>query len=138
MRNFRNLRAWHLAHEISLSVPDSLPERTSRRIPGLRSQAISAAGSIPANLAEGCARPSERDFLHFVDIAIASLAELESHLLRARDGLVLESADYDTLTTKLIILKGMLLSLSRTLQHSIALEENTAKKRQRPFPPSPT
>jgi four helix bundle protein len=44
-----------------------------------------SAASIPANLAEGCARGSDQDFARFVQIAMGSAAEVEYHLLLAKD-----------------------------------------------------
>ena len=44
-------RVWHLAHELSLEVIEALSVPVVRRIPGLRTQAVSAATSVAANLA---------------------------------------------------------------------------------------
>jgi four helix bundle protein len=43
---------------------------------GLQAQLRRAAVSVTANLVEGCARRSERDFLHFISIAIGSASEV--------------------------------------------------------------
>jgi len=47
---------------------------------GLTSQLRPAALSIPANIVEGYARRSEKELLHFINIALGSLAETEYSL----------------------------------------------------------
>lgn len=44
------------------------------------SQAIRAAQSIPANVAEGHQRPGRADYKQYVSIARGSAAELDTHL----------------------------------------------------------
>ena len=52
---------------------------------GLSSQMRRAAVSVPSNIAEGSQRTSDKDFAHFILMAKASLAELETQLLVAKD-----------------------------------------------------
>jgi len=59
---------------------------------GLQSQSRRAAISVAANLVEGCARRSEREYLNFVGIAIGSASEVRYLLgLSARLGFVSEN-----------------------------------------------
>ena len=48
---------------------------------GLVSQMTRAAVSIPSNLAEGTGRNSDKDFAHFISIAIGSLYELHTQVI---------------------------------------------------------
>jgi four helix bundle protein len=82
-QNFRSLKVWQLGMQLVEEV-----YRLSQRFPkqeayGLGSQIQRAAVSIPANIAEGHAIGSSKDFLRFLAIAQGSLAELETHLLLA-------------------------------------------------------
>jgi four helix bundle protein len=79
-QRFRDLHAWRmsvaLAKEIYL-VTARFP--TGERF-GLVSQMRRAAVSVPSNIAEGSARRSRRQFAHFLEISLGSLAELETQL----------------------------------------------------------
>ncbi len=123
MQDFKKLRVWHLAHELSVKVIAALPARRAGAVPGLRAQAIRAATSAAANLAEGCARATRQEFLHFVEIALGSLNELEGHLLIGRDAGVVHVRHHLELQTDLELVRRMLLSLIRALQRHIADDE---------------
>ena len=75
MANYRKLIAWQKAHALALriyKISDSFP---SREIYGLTSQLRSAALSVPTNIVEGYSRTSQKEFKHFLDIALGSNAE---------------------------------------------------------------
>lgn len=61
---------------------------------GLMSQIRRSAVSIPSNVAEGSARSTTRELIHFLRIARGSLAELETQLLLAREFGYLQESDY--------------------------------------------
>ncbi len=51
---------------------------------GLASQIQRSAVSLPSNIAEGQGRNSNKEFNHFLGIALGSLAELETQLILAQ------------------------------------------------------
>jgi len=52
---------------------------------GIVSQMRRAAVSIPSNIAEGSARFSDKESARFIDVAIGSVAELETQLIISKE-----------------------------------------------------
>lgn len=67
---------------------------------GLTSQMRRSVVSIPANIAEGAARKSNKEFIQFLYISLGSLSELETQLLLSKefnyfnDSLIFEELDF--------------------------------------------
>jgi len=80
---------------------------------GLTSQIRRAAVSVPANIAEGAARDSSKEFSHFLSNAQGSASELATELLIAfRLGLLSES-DYRRTQSELDDIGRMIYGLSQ-------------------------
>ena len=78
---FKDLEIWKEAVNLSLeiySITQSFPKEEQY---GIISQMRRCAISIPSNIAEGSVRKSDRDTLRFVEIAIGSIAELETQVI---------------------------------------------------------
>jgi four helix bundle protein len=118
MRDFRELKVWHKAHELTLAVYEATRSFPSNELYGLTGQTRRAASSIPANIAEGCGRTGDGDFLRFLHIAAGSASELEYHLLLARDLHLLQPKTHDDLTAGVREVKQMLASLVRKVTSS--------------------
>jgi four helix bundle protein len=116
MQDFKRLNVWRKAHELVLAVDAAFPPRSCRRTPWLRHQILRAAASISANIAEGCGKGSSREFLRFLDIAIASSRETENHWLLARDLKLISVADHEKLESMTIEVRRMLVGLSKALR----------------------
>lgn len=82
-KNFRDLKVWQLGMQLAEEVYRLSQEFPKHETYGLGSQIQRAAVSIPANIAEGHAIGSSKDFARFLGIAQGSLAELETHLMLA-------------------------------------------------------
>lgn len=84
MRDYAKIEAWRLADDFAVAVYEHTRNFSREEIYGLTSQVRRAAYSIAANIVEGAARETKRDYLHFLHIARASLAEAQYFLHLAR------------------------------------------------------
>ena len=118
MGDYRSLNVWRRAHQLTLLVYQLTGCFPKAELFGLTSQIRRAASSIPANLAEGCGRNSDRELARFGRIALGSANELDYHLLLARDLGFLASADYIRATDELTEVTRMLASLVKRVADS--------------------
>ena len=80
INSFRDLIAWQKAMDLAERIYDLTDPFPKEETFGLKLQLRRCAVSISSNIAEGHARHSTRDFIHFLRIARGSLAEAESQL----------------------------------------------------------
>ena len=116
MKNFRNLEVWRLGHDLARRVYRLTSAFPREEQFSMTSQARRAAISIPANIAEGCGRGSNRDFSRFLQIAAGSASGLEYHLLLSRDLGFLAASDYESAEAHEIRVKKMLSALIRKVK----------------------
>ena len=81
MKDFRDLNVWKKAHALTLAAYKVSRSFPKEELFTLTSQMRRAAGSISANIAEGCGRGSDPEFSRFLQVAMGSASELEYHLL---------------------------------------------------------
>jgi four helix bundle protein len=77
VRDFRKLQVWQKSHQLALDIYRLTIDFPKSEQFGLTRQMRRAAVSIPANIAEGCGRETEREFQRFLHIAAGSANELE-------------------------------------------------------------
>ena len=115
MQDFRDLHVWQEAHALALNVHRIGSGIRGATYVSLRSQMIRAATSVAANIVEGRAQPSDREFARFLRIAAASAAELEYHIIFGMDTGVIKKVDGDKLRESLEIVRKMLHKLIGSL-----------------------
>lgn len=75
MRDYTKIQAWKLADDLTVIIYEQTRSFPKEERYELTSQLRRAAFSVPANITEGSARESKRDYLHFLYIARGSLME---------------------------------------------------------------
>ena len=109
MRDFHTLNIWKRSHQLTLDVYNATKSFPSDELFGLTSQIRRAVSSIPTNIAEGCGRVSNKDFAHFLQIAIGSTSELEYELLLAHSLNYINDSDYQSFSDETIAVRKMII-----------------------------
>jgi four helix bundle protein len=116
-RDPRKLRVFQLADSLVVEIYRSTKKFPADERYGLRAQMRRAAVSAAANIVEGCARKSTRDYLNFLNIAAGSAAETRYLLsLAARIG-VLTPESIEGATERYTELLGGLVKLIQSLEN---------------------
>jgi len=76
MRDHRRLEVFQLADALVVLVYHATRHFPREEAFGLTAQMRRSAVSVPANIVEGCARQSERDYARFLDISFGSVREI--------------------------------------------------------------
>lgn len=116
MQDYRNLKVWERAHQLTLAVYTATAVFPKDELYGLTSQIRRSCSSIPANIAEGCGRDGDTEFARFLRIAMGSASELDYHLLLARDLNFVNSGTYEQLASELAEVRRMLNSFIQKLR----------------------
>jgi len=118
MSDFKKLRVWYIAHALILNTNRIASSISGTRYAALRNQVDRAAMSVGANIVEGRQQRSEREFARFLGYALASVSELENHLIVARDIRAITRGDYNLLVGQLTEVRKMLHGLLTRLDQS--------------------
>jgi len=115
LRDFRGLKVWRKAHDLTLAVYQATRGFPKEELFGLTSQIRRSCESIPANIAEGCGRSGGAEFNRFLQIAMGSASELEYHLLLSHDLHLLNGLQYKRLSSEVTEVKRMLTAFMQKL-----------------------
>lgn len=113
MQDFRKLLVWQRSQTFAAAVYGATHAMRGRDVVSLRSQLRRASQSIAANIAEGANAAGPRDFARYLQIAIGSASEAESHLDLAVRTSVLNAASAMPLIDEVVEIRRMLIVLRR-------------------------
>jgi four helix bundle protein len=117
MRDYHKYDVWKLSHVLTLYVyKEVLPTLPKSEQFAITSQIKRAAYSIPLNIVEGCGRNTDKDFVHFLDIALGSCQELEYCLLLAFDLGYFDEEKYKKINEDVNEVKAKLINLIKSIR----------------------
>jgi len=111
MQNYKELKVWDKAHQLTLKVYKMSKTFPKEELYSLTNQLRRCVSAIPANIAEGCGKNSQKDLGNFLNIALGSANEAEYFLLLSRDLDYLPKEEHLTLNDNVNEIKAMLISL---------------------------
>lgn len=82
---YHNLLVWKKAHEYTLEVYKITKQYPKDELFGIVSQLRRASSSVPANIVEGSARRTDKEFCQFLIQARGSLVETQYFLELSKD-----------------------------------------------------
>ena len=84
IKTHKDLDIWKLGIDLAMKIYELTDKFPDIEKYNLVNQMRRCAISIPANISEGAARNTKKEFLHFLYISLGSLSELETHLIIAK------------------------------------------------------
>jgi len=82
--NHKDLEVWKQAIELAKAVYELTEGFPTSELYGLISQMRRCSVSIATNIAEGAARSTDKDFMHFLHITLGSIAELDTQYILSK------------------------------------------------------
>jgi len=125
MQNFKELKVWEKAHQITLSIYKASARFPKEEIYSLTNQLRRAASSIPANIAEGCGKNTQADLANFLNISLGSANETEYFLILSKDLDYLTEEQFSILSNSINEVKAMLISLIGRVRSKYASKPTT-------------
>jgi four helix bundle protein len=117
MRDYHKYEVWQKAHALALHVyKEVVPMFPKSEQFEIAAQLRRAAYSVPLNIVEGTGRNTDKDFAHFLDIALGSCQEVEYCSLLAFDLGYIDKMRFDVLHEKINEVKAKLINLIKTIR----------------------
>jgi len=108
---YHNILVWQKAHQFTLQVYRVTKKYPKDELFGITSQLRRASSSVPANIVEGSARRTNKEFGQFLIQARGSLAETQYFLELSKDLGYISEIEYNQLIVSSVEIAKMLNSL---------------------------
>ena len=127
MPDYRKIRAFVLAQQLSEEVHALIPKIPARLAPGLRAQLSRSIASVCANIAEGAAQESQPSFARFLRIALGSANEAATQLRLVQSISPSVRSTAIDLKQRVNLVAAMLTRLIERMQENAARQEDRTR-----------
>jgi four helix bundle protein len=116
LQTHKDLKVWQESRKLITEVYALTSKFPKEEVYSLTAQIKRSGISIPSNIAEGAARNSNKEYVHFLYIALGSTTELDTQLIIAKDLNFINEKDFSDITEKLNNIGKMLSGLIKYRQ----------------------
>jgi len=116
MNRYKELKVWQEAINLSVEIYQLTKTFPLEEKYGLTSQINRSGVSISSNIAEGAGRNSDKEFIHFLSIAMGSSCELESQLIIGEKLNFFSKEELNNKVAKINQIQNMLFKLQEVLK----------------------
>lgn len=124
METHRDLRVWQQSIDFVSSIYLMTRSLPKEELFGLVSQMRRTAVSVPSNIAEGYARGTDKEKIHFLRISSGSMSELETQLTLCLKLGYISQEEYNTTSEKLVSVWKQLKALISVIKKRINSQES--------------
>ena len=115
MREFKKYDVWQLSHKLVLEVYKISKNFPKDELFNITSQLRRAVASIPTNISEGCGRSSDKEFSHFLNIALGSASEAEYLVILSTDLQFIDAEISESLLKNINQIKSKIFNLKQKI-----------------------
>lgn len=116
INRFEDIESWQKARELTKQIYKITKDGSFLKDFGLSNQIRRSSVSIMANVAEGFARRTKKEFINFLGTAHASAAEVQSHLYVALDQNYISKRNFERLYSQADEISKMIQGFSKYLR----------------------
>lgn len=124
METHRDLRVWQQSIDFVSSIYLMTRSLPKEELFGLVSQMRRSAVSVPSNIAEGYARGTDKEKIHFLRISSGSMSELETQLTLCLKLGYISQEEYNATSEKLVSVWKQLNALISVIKKRINSQES--------------
>ena len=118
MHQFKELKVWQKGRVLVKEIYKATHKFPKDELFGITSQMRRSAISIPANIAEGCGRNTDKELSRFLDIANGSAFELETLVILCFDLDFFSQEQFENFDSKLNEIQKMIFGLKQSILKS--------------------